>query len=437
MGRGKKRVNPILQSQRTVALKKKSKPEAKMRGFNHGIIQAAIISTLLVSAVCTCCKNQKSEWRGEIQEENGIAVVRNPKKPMFREDVFVMETELTLGTREGKEEFMFQGLSDLDIDKDENIYALDSKSAQVRVFDRNGEYLRTIGGKGQGPGEMMGPQFLQITDEGLVVYDPRTRRFLIFSLEGRYLRQISTARIPHPIHPIKLDSKGNLIAELVPPPPLGGIELAEFTPDLKLKMMISKEERDDWYLKREHRVVSPSLDCAVSRDDSVVWGNSRKYEFFVLDPEGKLKRRIIRPCKPERVTDRERERLLEVFSRLSVGKLGFKPIVPDFFPFFQGLSIDWEGRIFVKTYEKVKDSDRFYYYDVFDKEGRYVAKAAIKTRSRQLCWKKNKLYTIESDEEGFQTISRFNILWSYPSPAKDAPMSPQGNVKRGSSNSGR
>lgn len=81
---------------------------------------------------------------------------------------------------------------------------------------------------------------------------------------------------------------------------------------------------------------------------------------------------------------------------------------PKHHPAFVHLSLDEDGRIFVKTYEKVKDGEG-YYYDVFDSEGRYIAKVPLKTRPG--VWKTDKLYTIEEDEEGYLYIKRYSVEW--------------------------
>jgi len=76
---------------------------------------------------------------------------------------------------------------------------------------------------------------------------------------------------------------------------------------------------------------------------------------------------------------------------------------------FQFLNIDDAGRIFVQTYERATDGSG-YYYDVFDSEGKYIAKTSLKTMPRVLK-KKNKLYTIKEDEDGYQYIKRCKVTW--------------------------
>jgi len=74
---------------------------------------------------------------------------------------------------------------------------------------------------------------------------------------------------------------------------------------------------------------------------------------------------------------------------------------------FQFLNIDDAGRIFVETYERATNESG-YYYDVFDSEGKYIAKIPLKTTPRVLK-KKDKLYKIEEDEDGSKYIKRCKV----------------------------
>jgi len=56
---------------------------------------------------------EKPEWKGTIEVEDGVTIVRNPKEPMYGEDVFYLEEELKIGERNGREEYMFSRLSQL------------------------------------------------------------------------------------------------------------------------------------------------------------------------------------------------------------------------------------------------------------------------------------------------------------------------------------
>ena len=384
---------------------------------NKSISSISYFVILIIFISCfISCSQKKTEWKGTIEEENGVTVVKNPKEPLYGEEVFSLEEDLTLGKKEGSEEYLFERVRNIDIDKDDNIYVLDSMAVQIKIFDKNGKLIKTFGREGQGPGEMQNPRFIQITSkEEVMVFDPGTRRLLFFSMEGKYLRQTSTAKIAYPMHPIKLDSRGELTALLVPPPPMGGIELKKFDSNLDLLMMIYKTEKDDSYLRRERTPWQPDLLCVVAQNDNIVWAYPKKYEFQVLNPEGKLISKIIKDHESVNVTEEDQERYMEryerILSRLPMPR--YKIIFPDYFPAFSDMSVDEEGRIFLRTYERVKDKENFYYFDVFDSEGKYIAKVPIfVSLNRPFVWKKNKLYTIEEDEEGFQMVKRYNVAWN-------------------------
>lgn len=39
------------------------------------------------------CAKQSSEWKGTIEDENGITVVKNPREPMYGNEVFSIEED--------------------------------------------------------------------------------------------------------------------------------------------------------------------------------------------------------------------------------------------------------------------------------------------------------------------------------------------------------
>ena len=86
-----------------------------------------------------CCSSQKTDWQGSIEVVDGVTVVKNPKEPMYGEDVFSLEEELSIGDVEGPEEYMFSRMRSVAVDDEERIYILDTTEAHVKVFDQNGK----------------------------------------------------------------------------------------------------------------------------------------------------------------------------------------------------------------------------------------------------------------------------------------------------------
>ena len=136
---------------------------------------------------------------------------------------------------------------------------------------------------------------------------------------------------------------------------------------------------------------------------SILFGSNETYEINVTDIHGKIIRKIKKEYDPVSIEP-------EVFEE-QTKRLKLKPgdNLPKDYPAFQHLSADDEGRIFVQTYEK--DTDGSYYYDVFEDEGRFLAK--IKLKFRPHVWMKSKMYSIEENEEGYQIARRYKVTWNY------------------------
>ena len=367
---------------------------------------------LLVIVTLSCSQNQ-SEWKGTIEEKDGVIIVKNPREPLYEEGVLNIRSDLTIGENTEDEDYTFNLIVGIDIDESENIYVLDSISANVKVFNERGEFLKSFGKMGQGPGEMQRPNFLQITkEEEIVVGDPSIRRLIYFTLQGDFLRQTSLAKIGYLAYPIRIDSAGNLYASLVHPPIKEGPGFTKFNPDFDLLQIITTHEISKATENKEYKVLLP-FDCyIVSRNDHVVWGNSKEYLLNVLNPEGKLIRIIKKDHKPLKLNEKERRYWGKKLSGLSMAKMGYRIILPDFFPAFQDFSIDEEGRVFVETFERHQEQEKsFYSYDVFDSEGRYITKIPIRSYPR--VWKNGKFYTIERDNEGFEFVKRYEVIWNY------------------------
>jgi len=157
------------------------------------------------------CQKQKAKWKGSIEEVDGVTIVKNPKEPMYGEDVFGLEEELSIGETEGREEYMFSGLREIAVDDNERIYVLDSRAFEVKVFDKKGNYIEPIGRKGQGPGEFQGPYNIKIMPQKkFMVNDAPSQKLLFFSLDGDFIRQVSSVKLPFFTNP-KMDSKGNIV----------------------------------------------------------------------------------------------------------------------------------------------------------------------------------------------------------------------------------
>jgi len=372
-----------------------------------------ILFFIAASMMLVSCGQQKAQWKGTIEEKDGVTVVKNPAEPIYSKDVFRLEEDLTIENVEGDEEFTFQDIMHLAVDEEENIYASDTKAALIKVFDKSGNYLRTIGKKGQGPGEFLYPFEILVFPQGeLMVNDLYQLRDHFFSLDGEFLRQFSNSTMTMFRRP-RVDSKGHIIVGHVNVgDPIESV-LKKLDSDLNPVFTLASRP---WVTKPptifeyfENRR-STNFVWDVTKEDSIVWGVINKYEIFVNNPEGKLIRKIIREYDGIEITKKEQEKLIKDW----LGNNPVPPTVtlkfPKLYPPFIRLTCDEEGRIFVQTYEKTEDEEEDY-YDVFDSEGKYIVRISLKYTP--LVWKNKKLYMIEENEEGFQIVKRYKVTWDF------------------------
>ena len=363
---------------------------------------------LLVLALSTFpgCQRKSSGWKGTIERRGLTVVVKNPRTPLYGPEILRLEKDLTIGKAEGEKEYILSSIGGIAVDSENRVYIIDRDDANVRVFEANGNYSRTIGQKGQGPGETQMPVFIQITSENeLAIYDYASAHAVYYSLDGKFLRQVPTG---HPLQPVELDSRGNLVGfEILAPPPLGGKVLKRYGPNFSFLADVAKEEPGKM---RTFEIGRPALYACTTVGDAVVWGNSESYLLHILDSKGELVRTIEREYDPVAITSNDREEYRKKYAgALQAG------LTLDFrvhFPAFCGISADDGGRIFVKTYERAEKAAGSICYDVFDPEGRYDARVSLSVDlSAGSVWKNQKLYTIETDEQGFPVVNRYDVAW--------------------------
>lgn len=86
-----------------------------------------------------------------------------------------------------------------------NIYVADGYgSSFINQYDAKGNFIRTFGGKGKGPGQLDQPHGIALDTRGsepvLLVADRANRRFQYFSLDGKHLRFSAEGDVKLPCH---------------------------------------------------------------------------------------------------------------------------------------------------------------------------------------------------------------------------------------------
>jgi len=82
----------------------------------------------------------------------------------------------------------FRMPEDIKIGNNNLVYILDSGNHRVQIFDRSGKFIKTIGRRGKGPGDLLSPKsFCLDNDNNIIVADTNNLRIQAFDFNGKYL----------------------------------------------------------------------------------------------------------------------------------------------------------------------------------------------------------------------------------------------------------
>jgi len=163
--------------------------EGKMKNKNYIFSIALFLSAFII---LVSCGKQKAEWKGSIEEKDGLTIVKNPKEGIWdlkEKDEVTIRIEHQIGQLYGPEEFLFVSIVDATVNSKGDLYVADSGLNEIRKFNKDGQYLLTMGRKGQGPGEFQDIRTVAVNShDDLIVYDHMLKRISIFSDNGEHIK---------------------------------------------------------------------------------------------------------------------------------------------------------------------------------------------------------------------------------------------------------
>lgn len=361
------------------------------------------LSVLLAAAVAFA--GQEPKWKGTIVKEGDVTVVKNPKEPIYHSEILTLKEEIAIGGAEAKEPYSLAVVRSLAVDDAGNIYALDEKDIRIKVFDKKGTHIRSFGQKGQGPGDLDNPSRITIDrSRNALMVRNGFLGIAFFGYDGKYMTSIATDDAKQSKN-AEMDSRGCLVLNLIR---IQDTEhrwdvLKKYNPDLK-----SGSEIKSIWIGSPYDVLAPMVYWTLDPKDNIVFGYPEEYEIQVLGPQNKLVRKILKDHVPFQVSLEEKDRISQRLKEIRLPpQLASKMTIPKYYSAYApNFIIDELGRLFVASWEK-KEKD--YIYDLFDPEGRYLAKIVLPYKS--ILFKMGKLYTSEEDEDGYQTIKRYATSW--------------------------
>jgi len=317
---------------------------------------------------------------------------------------------VTIGVEEGDSNYVLDRVVAAVRLSDGRIVVANGLSNQLRYFDTAGRFLRTVGRKGQGPGEFNGLSWVgRLGGDSLLVWDRANARVSVVGPDGTFVRSFPIRR-PGPasltMSPTVLEllPGGELLASVrsaTPPSPglsrdstlylrygLDGLPadtIGRF-PDREYYTEMSR--RADGVVAGISRspvpfTVAPSVAAA---PEGLYFGVGATYEIGLYSGNGALKRiiRVARPSVPltaDRIAEYRAQRLAaapnEEVRRFQERALEQMPF-PQRAPAYSGFVVDEERNLWVLDYASRGDSVR--QLTVFNPKGALLG--AVRTPER-------------------------------------------------------
>jgi hypothetical protein len=358
--------------------------------------------------------------------ENGIEVVINLPAPQDELENPVLTQILSIDTE--NDELAEHGLNDIwgfDVNSSGNIFIFKHPMSQkdfVLKFNRNGEFIKSFGNKGQGPGEIQNPIYQRINlDDEVSVVDAVGRKLVIFNENGDLTHEskpevrISGTGLLLPL------TNGNYLYRKVERG--GGTwDFVLLLINSNLKEIAELGRISTANIRRASQIVYPFpvLTWGLSNRNIFVGVEGRGYDIHVYDFEGTLIRKIRKEYTPVPFSEESRRQAVKRWE--DIGYQSEEVITPKSNPPFQHLFADDLGRLYVVTFEPGYNKGEFM-IDIFDTEGVLFSRLSLRLLlNGEIIWQdtptdswvtvKNKiLYCIQEKESGHKKLVAFKIKW--------------------------
>jgi hypothetical protein len=375
-------------------------------GVHRATLVTRIVALIAAGAMATACApdaTSESGWQSQREVRGDTTLVTTLGGSVWS-SVELVE-ELRIGALDGPEEYIFGFVNALTPDGAGGVYVFDGQAPALRHYDATGQYLRTLGGDGAGPGEYRDAVLgLAVRSDGrLVMRDARNNRLNVYAPDGSPSDHWRVESGLFTSNALLVDSADHMYLKILLEPPQRNkpwnIGLLHLDPTGTIVDSISPPEiagepTDDGspLVPRKHWARSPF--------GFTVVGISRDYQFEIRHPDGRVTR-VARQHTPVALLPEERaerEELNEWMRTYRAQTLTTLPgSVPATKPAYSAILAGNDGRIWVRrhvTALKMSEATEGTpeqppstswgepaVYDVFERDGTYLGEVRLPDRT--------------------------------------------------------
>lgn len=284
-----------------------------------------------------------------VESEKGVRVVHNKKGEWGSGPRLSIELVRTIGDVDTDDENLaFNWPSDMAVDNSGNIYILDSGNLRIQAFGPDGRYIRTIGRKGQGPGEFASPNSIDIDGDGrLHVLDDRQKRIHVFTTSGEVVKSVRTGTLP--LDRMRLLGSGALVVQTYVAYGMKGVPQQKSLPKLVKLLSPDLELRKEFgepfdYGDEITNTAGNSWQFAVDREGHIFLCFFNQNRIEAYSPDGQLLWRADRELNfPTKLIQKGEQKITPTSTSY---------IAPKFNRVAVGIAADGQGRAWVVTCDR-------------------------------------------------------------------------------------
>jgi len=363
-----------------------------------------------------------ADWT--VPPPDGVPLREYPGIPFHeRSERIDLVEDLVIGERDGDENYRLYDSAGAEADRNGNFHVLDAGNHRVQVFDANGEYVRTLGRRGQGPSELMSPTSLVIAGDRFTVLDSVNRRYSAWALSGEHLRDDAFAEPSAPLGLYGFDD-GTMLGRVMSPrgdTPLydrpylllilsgDGRRLAEVQELLRVPAPTLTRETAGRSagMRLPIPVASPSY--AATHDGDIYTTLSQEYQIYAFDHETEMRWALRATWERTPITEEEiaagMQRIRERIPDASRSEID----IPESKPAISYITVDGHGHLYVYPYTDAFDAPEVP-VDVYSRDGEALFSGWIPA----VRWSDARgdfVYGREADEQtGEERIIRYRVV---------------------------
>jgi len=269
--------------------------------------------------------------------------------------------DLEIGTLDGPEETMFGGVGALAVDESGGVYVYGRQAPAIRYFDAQGNFVRQVGGEGEGPGEYKDAVLgMAVRSDGrLEIRDARNGRVTLYNPDGSFSDQWLVASGLFTSQAMFVDRHDDTYLKILQERPKQGepwkIGLLHYDPDGNLVDTVP----DPWVANPPDFTgasLEPSKVWTLGSDGSMIVGVNSSYSFEVRRPDGVVLR-VERSIPLQPLSDAEHAAYEELRDYLIREQGQFMTTLPGPTPHtkpaYRGLFAGADGTVWVRLYGPV------------------------------------------------------------------------------------